>query len=103
MARRDESIDWYVGRKHRRMLVKLTGATPGRKKNPELNNDILASAITEESWIKRKYYPPKKSTISLHNCSNVIYAVISGFFKLISAATNAANERQYLIKKVRVI
>lgn len=33
------------------------------KKNPELNYDILAS---EESWMKRKYYPPKKSTILLH-------------------------------------
>lgn len=33
------------------------------KKKPELNYDILAS---EESWMKRKYYPPKKSTILLH-------------------------------------
>lgn len=33
------------------------------KKKTELNYDILAS---EESWMKRKYYPPKKSTILLH-------------------------------------
>lgn len=34
-----------------------------KKKKPELNYDILAS---EESWMKRKYYPPKISTILLH-------------------------------------
>lgn len=34
-----------------------------KKKKPELNYDILAS---EESWMKRKYYPPKKSTFLLH-------------------------------------
>lgn len=33
------------------------------EKKPELNYDILAS---EESWMKKKYYPPKKSTFLLH-------------------------------------
>lgn len=34
-----------------------------KKKKTELNYDILAS---EESWMKKKYYPPKKSTFLLH-------------------------------------
>lgn len=33
------------------------------EKKTELNYDILAS---EESWMKIKYYPPKKSTFLLH-------------------------------------